>query len=412
MNNELFLVSALLANPSYSTEFALHTEWFENAALRRVVRMVNQLKGTAYTVQDVFRELKASYPFECGSLEELEMLAGNYEEQGIVQEVVRLTHKDYLDRELKKNSEVYAKTGSDKYADKIQRLLEERATLNRTKGDGKLTHAYKTFLQMLDEPNSLLRTFSELDTFLGGGLSGGQLVVIGARPAVGKTALGINMALNILDKNKHTAVDFFTLEMTDWQLTSRIISKRAKINSMLLRQPHNLVPKNREKAKEVIEDTMKLDLRIFGAEYDQINDIKHMIRKRAKDKPNQYVAFIDYAGLIKVSDSRKQERQVLNEVTRELKLLTNELQIVIVLFSQLNRGLESKQDKTPTLADLKESGSLEQDANVVLLLEKSKDRKNIVNCHVAKNREGMTGCIPFKFLPQFMDFDVDYASTR
>ena len=153
---------------------------------------------------------------------------------------------------------------------------------------------------------------------------------------------------------------------------------------------------------------MRHDLRVYGAEYEQLNDIKQVIRKRAKSKAGKYVAFIDYAGLVGVTDSRKTERQVMNEVTRTLKLLTNELDITIILFAQLNRGMEQRAEKKPTLADLKESGSLEQDANVVLLLSRNEQNEKIVDCQIAKNREGMTGCIPFKFIPQFMDFSIDY----
>lgn len=408
MNNELALISDLLAVPRLATEITVDPVWFESKSLQRVVAVIEQLKGTDYRIEDIHRELKAISPFEAGTLEEWELLADNYKRLGITHQLANMVHKDYLERELKQATREYASTSSEKQGERIERLLAEKASLKRVKRDGSLQNAYKEFLGLLDNDKPLLQTYDVLDKYLGGGLSAGQLVVIGARPAVGKTALGINLAMSILEKSDQARVDFFTLEMTDWQLMARVISRKAKINSMLLRQPSKLVEKNKEKAKRVFQETMKQDLHIYGAEYDQLNDIKQAIRKRAKDKENFYVAFVDYAGLINVADSRKNERQALNEVTRELKLLTNELQIAIVLFAQLNRGLEQRQEKKPTLADLKESGSLEQDANVVMLLSRNEQRQEIIDCQIAKNREGMTGCVPFKFIPQFMDFSPDY----
>lgn len=408
MNNELALISDLLAEPRLATEVTIDPVWFENKSLQRVAMVINQLKGNDYRIEDVYRELKALNPFESGTLEEWQLLSENYNHAGLTHELTTMLHRDYLERALKEATSQYAKTGSEKLGERIERLLAEKASLKRIKSEGSLQNAYKEFLGLLENETPLIRTYEVLDKYLGGGLSAGQLVVIGARPAVGKTALGINLAMRILEKNQESRVDFFTLEMTDWQLMSRIIAKKASINSMLLRQPSKLVQANKEKAIAAFEETMKKDLHIYGAEYDQLNDIKQTIRKRAKDKAHQYVAFVDYAGLINVSDSRKNERQTLNEVTRELKLLTNELQIAIVLFAQLNRGLEQRQEKKPTLADLKESGSLEQDANVVMLLSRNEQKKEIIDCQIAKNREGMIGCVPFKFIPQFMDFSPDY----
>lgn len=408
MNNELALISDLLADPRLVTEIIINPDWFETKSLRRVAVILNQLKGADYRVTDVYRELKATHPFDAGTLEEWQVLAESYTHAGLTHELATMVHREYLERELKQVSQAFARSGSEKEAERLQRLLEEKTALKRIKSNGSLQSVYKEFLGLLDNEKPLLRTYEVLDKYLGGGLSAGQLIVIGARPAVGKTALGINLAMQLLEKNQETRVDFFTLEMTDWQLMSRVISKKAGINSMLLRQPSKLVAENKAKAIAAFEETLQKDLHIYGAEYEQLNDIKQAIRKRAKNKAHQYVAFIDYAGLINVSDSRKNERQTLNEVTRALKLLTNELQIAIVLFAQLNRGLEQRQEKKPTLADLKESGSLEQDANVVLLLSRNEQKKEIIDCQIAKNREGMIGCVPFKFIPQFMDFSPEY----
>jgi replicative DNA helicase len=152
------------------------------------------------------------------------------------------------------------------------------------------------------------------------------------------------------------------------------------------------------------------DLRVYTSEYSNLNDIKYAIKQRLSDK--KYVVFVDYAGLITVNDTRKNERQVMNEVTRELKKLTTDYGITIVLLAQLSRAVEQRQDKRPMLSDLKESGSLEQDANVTLLLSADDKDSRKIRCDVAKNREGMTGVAPFIFDKKFMDFSVDFDEWR
>lgn len=102
----------------------------------------------------------------------------------------------------------------------------------------------------------------------------------------------------------------------------------------------------------------------------------------------------------------------MNEVTRELKKLTTDYGITIFLLAQVNRAVENRENKQPLMADLKESGSLEQDANVVMLLSASSDNKEKIRCEIAKNREGMTGVAPFVFKQQFMDFSVDFDEWR
>ena len=408
MNNELALVACLLKDPKRLTEYEINSTWFANEYCQQVLKALNNLKGTSYQLKDVYREMQAINLLNSGTLEDLDTLVGNAPEDDITAHLVYFVKKDYIERELTYTAKEFALNGTEDLAEKLQNLLAEKNALKQNKPNGRLDNVYQEFLGLIDTEKPLLQTFDKLDNYLGGGLSGGQLVVIGARPAVGKTALGTSMAMEILQKNEGTTIDFFALEMTAWQLTARFVSRKAKINSILFRNPHNLSEKNQQMSKQAFQEIMKHDLRVYGAEYEQLNDIKQVIRKRAKDKAGRYVAFIDYAGLVGVTDSRKTERQVMNEVTRTLKLLTNELDITIILFAQLKRGMEQRAEKKPTLADLKESGSLEQDAHVVLLLSRNEQNEKIIDCQIAKNREGMTGCIPFKFIPQFMDFSIDY----
>jgi replicative DNA helicase len=283
---------------------------------------------------------------------------------------------------------------------------EELESLKKVKSDGSIAKGYADFVEHLEaKQNPFIRTFPKLDTSLGGGFGPGELAVIGARPAVGKTAFAINLAMSALERTKDVAVDLFTLEMTTEQMMYRFVSKKAKINNMQIRNPIKLPNEKKRQAALAYKELSKLNIRIYDQEYTQLNDIVLAIRKRAKK--GKYLAIIDYAGLVAVKDSRKNAREILNEVTRRLKLLTNELGITVILLSQLSRDTE-KTGKVPTLADLKESGSLEQDANIVMFLyrEKPDDRKH-VQVKIAKSRDGVIGEIPFKFIGQFMEFSTE-----
>lgn len=405
-NNEMVLVAELLNDPRTITEIEIDPEWFESKVFQGIVTVIIGLAGSNYRVKDVYRELRAKQPFEAMTESELELLKGSHGMKfRMAPQLAEAIHSDFVERELQKATADYANTPSDSLAQRIGMLVEERSTLRQPKRTGELSGALAEFDEMRMTDNLLLKSFSNLDEFFGGGFSGGQLVIIGARPAVGKTALGIQLAENIVEKNEGCRSDFFSLEMTQWQVTSRIVARKAFINAILLKNPKSLTKENAAKCRQQILETMKKDLRIYD-DRKTLNAICYEIKKRAI--PRKYVAVIDYAGLISVQDSRKDERRTLNEVTRRLKELTTDLNITIILLAQLSRGIEARQDKRPTLADLKESGSLEQDANIVMLLSRDEKDQNKIICDIAKNREGINGTAVFKFIGQYQKITVDH----
>lgn len=408
LNNEMALVAELLANPNIITEIELDSAWFDSPVFQKITDTCLQLAGTNYRLEDIHREMKAKDPFSCPTMDELELLRDGANGQGLEYHLAESLHVAYVDRLVKQETERFATTGADKHANRLVELLEERSTLKTAKRTGTISDALETYDQMRQTDKALLASYGAIDQILGGGFSGGQLVIIGARPAVGKTVLGIQLALKILAQNEGARTDIFSLEMGQWQVASRIVAQRAKVNAVLLRNPYALNPENALKCRKVLSDLQKEDMRIYDDRY-TINDIVYTIKRRAKR--GQYVAIVDYAGLIEVQDSRKDERRALNEVTRKLKRLTNDLGITIILLAQLSRGLEGRQDKKPILADLKESGSLEQDANVVMLLSRDPKDNEILYCDIAKNREGITGVAKLRFRGQFQEI-TDYPEWQ
>lgn len=412
MNDELQLIAELLNDTSLITSLELDSAWLASPVAKKYLDAIERLKGMNYTPEQVYREVKATDYFNAGTVDEIEMLKSHATGEMDIEETANKIHLKYVDGLLANASQAYIQSRSQKDFLEMQKYAELRADISVQKSDGHLQSSFVAFHKSLDDDSDALETYKPLDNLLGGGITGGKLIVMAGRPATGKTAFALNLMEQMFEKNTDVACDFFTFEMGQNELITRLISKKTRINSMLFLKKNNLSPENKQKSREAYMRMIKeYDLRVFTSEYSKLNDIKSAI-KRNRNRKKKYVAFIDYAGLITVNDSRKNERQVMNEVTRELKKLTTDYNITIILLAQLSRAVENRNDGKPILSDLKESGSLEQDANVVMLLSADKNNNQKISCDVAKNREGMTGIAPFIFNKQFMDFGVDFDIWR
>lgn len=405
-NFEMQLTATLLIDPKQIQFLDINPDWIQGDSFKQIISAIQSKNGEEELLSDIQKTVKQLYPLSSLTTDDLIVLKTSEPTASQVSFYANQVHKDYLKRELKRLTSEYSLSEDDRFLPQITMYQEELESLKKVKSDGSIAKGYADFVEHLEaKQNPFIRTFPKLDTSLGGGFGPGELAVIGARPAVGKTAFAINLAMSALERTKDVAVDLFTLEMTTEQMMYRFVSKKAKINNMQIRNPIKLPNEKKRQAALAYKELSKLNIRIYDQEYTQLNDIVLAIRKRAKK--GKYLAIIDYAGLVAVKDSRKNAREVLNEVTRRLKLLTNELGITVILLSQLSRDTE-KTGKVPTLADLKESGSLEQDANIVMFLyrEKPDDRKH-VQVKIAKSRDGVIGEIPFKFIGQFMEFSTE-----
>lgn len=249
--------------------------------------------------------------------------------------------------------------------------------------------------------------FPRLDGILKG-IYGGNLVIIGARPGVGKSAFGLDLAESAARKG-HKAV-YFSLEMLRDELAERYICKRGNIP-----------------LDHIIDKTMTDDevMRFAQscAELSQlpiiINDSPDVtvqqIRAQARIIPDAEIIFVDHIGLLRASGKYQNRNLELGAISRELKNLATELRIPIVVLAQLNRGKEENQE--PQLNDLRDSGELEQNASKVIFLWKLDVENNIRGCKVAKNRRGKTGTVQMNFEGEYQRFverseDVESYNSR
>lgn len=247
--------------------------------------------------------------------------------------------------------------------------------------------------------------FSELNRMTGG-LQKSDLIILGARPSMGKTAFALNILANLARKNVPVAI--FSLEMSAEQLTNRLFSLYGLINSNSIRLG-KLDGNDLERLTLTASILSEKPLYIDDTAGLNISELRNKARKLKREKDIQLLA-IDYLQLMQ-GTSKKDRQQEISEISRQLKLLARELNITIIALSQLSRAVEARQDKRPMLSDIRESGAIEQDADIVMFLYRDEyynaDTKNkgLTELIIAKHRNGAIGKINLKFSKQFCLFE-------
>ncbi|MBQ5336385.1 MAG: replicative DNA helicase [Oscillospiraceae bacterium] len=246
--------------------------------------------------------------------------------------------------------------------------------------------------------------FTKLDTYTTG-LNRSDLIILAARPAMGKTSFAMNIALNVARKTeKQVAV--FSLEMSKEQLATRLLSTEALVDSKKLRS--GLLEKDDWMRLASSADTLcRMPMLIDDTPGITVQQMKAKLR-RVK---NLGLVVIDYLQLMNSTLKTDNRVVIISEITRQLKIMAKELDVPIILLSQLSRGPESRTDKRPMLSDLRESGSIEQDADIVMFLYRDAyynpttcTSPNVSECIVAKNRHGEVGTVEMVWDGQFTRF--------
>lgn len=247
---------------------------------------------------------------------------------------------------------------------------------------------------------------------------GGDLIVLAARPSVGKTALALNIAGHA--SGAGAIVPIFSLEMNAESLLTRMICALANIESYKLRDPRRyLTDDERRKYMDAIGIIDKLPIEIFDQPNCTIPDMMAECRRLKRENPGKpMVIILDYLQLLKWHRKAANRQEEVSGMSRELKIMARELQADVLALSQLSRSVEHRQDKRPMLSDLRESGSIEQDADKVMFLyrddyyDRSTENKNIVEVIIAKHRNGPTGTVELAFLKEYGKFlSLDHRSA-
>ncbi len=263
-----------------------------------------------------------------------------------------------------------------------------------------------------DTDEGLLTGYLDVDkmTF---GMHPGQMIVLAARPSMGKTSLGMNIAENVTlpQRRKGTATLVFSLEMPADQLAMRMICGRARVNMGRVRD--RMINKTQMQAlNHAAKELKQAPLFVDDSSSVNILELRAKARRLHQRHPLGFI-MIDYLQLISGTDNRVAREQQIAEISRGIKALAKELNVPVLVLSQLNRESE-KEKRLPRISDLRESGSIEQDADVVFLLAsnpKAEDNPTVPQSSrerlliIAKQRNGPTGEVPLTFIPDFTRFE-------
>ncbi|MBK7934013.1 MAG: replicative DNA helicase [Acidobacteria bacterium] len=250
--------------------------------------------------------------------------------------------------------------------------------------------------------------YYELDEITSG-LQRTDLIIVAARPSMGKTALCLNLAQNAA-LNSNAIVAVFSLEMSKEQLVTRMLSSEARVNAHRFRTGH-LMTKEWEKLAEAIG--VLSDARLFIDDTPGISvlEMRAKCRRLAAEQKGLDLVVVDYLQLMSGGKRTESRQQEVSQISRELKALAKELNVPVVALSQLSRAPEARNPPKPLMSDLRESGSIEQDADVVAFIfredyyNETDENKGLAELIISKQRNGPTGTVRLAFLKEFTRFE-------
>jgi replicative DNA helicase len=303
-----------------------------------------------------------------------------------------------------------------------RRVLEiaEKGTVSQTKT---LSEAMKEAFDRMDAKASkghstisgIKTGYVDLDN-LTAGLQNSELIIISARPSVGKTAFALNIVRHAIVEER-VPVFFVSLEQAKVELAERLLVCQSRVDSHRIRtgRVDSADAQKLLDGADILKGTATDPVKLFLDD----TPAQTLLRiaataRRLKLREGIRMIVIDYLQLIEPEDRKAPRQEQVAQMSRRLKFLARELNIPVIALAQVNRGSEDRQDHTPRLSDLRESGAIEQDADTVLMLhrpakfDKSQD-DNVLEVHVAKQRNGPTGEVTLSYLKQFMRYE-NYAA--
>jgi replicative DNA helicase len=303
----------------------------------------------------------------------------------------------------------------------IMAVTEKRLSSDFQQLEQQLWPAFKQFEYMTENKGQLsgiATGFSDLDRKTHG-FRAGELIVLGARPAVGKSSFALNVATGAAKTGVNVAV--FSLEMTVRDIVTRILCSEAEVSLTHVRDG-NLSERDWGEVTNAIGRLEKYHIAIDDTPALNITELRAKARRELRNSPNNGLVIVDYLQLMQPVRRNTENRQVeIAEISRGLKILAKDLQVPVLALSQLSRAIEARKDQRPQLSDLRESGAIEQDADVVMFLdrltspgvddEEGRPRRGQANLIIAKNRNGPTGEIRLAFREMYTKFQ-QVASQR
>lgn len=302
--------------------------------------------------------------------------------------------EDYQERESIRITKAWLSNKNQNNQDLITSLqeLDELAYDDEMNKNELLEDMYD--LPYLDaEDTGIPSGFKSLDN-LTGGFQNHNSYIVGARPSMGKTALMLNFALSAMRNGKFPLI--FSLEMSRESLLRRLISTIAKINLFKTRNPQELTNSQKETWQQAINELYHMDFEVYDNPVQTIQYMRSTIRREKRKHDKDIIVMIDYLTLIRTTGTHHSDHARISEISKDLKAMAKEYDCPVITLAQLSRGVEQRNDKRPMLSDLRESGSIEEDADGIMFLYREsyyddEVENNSLEINLAKHRDGPTG---------------------
>ncbi len=422
---EQAVLGAIFLEPSSLTLASeiLIPEDFYRAAHQKIFNCMLTLsdKGKAVDLVTVTEELSAAKLIEdIGGVSYLSELAGAVPTAANMEYYAKIVEEKSLLRRLIRTATTIAQEGYTR-EDEVEVLLGEAEKnileVAQRKNAGAFHNIKDVLVRTYDnieimhnrkgDITGIPTGFTELDKMTAG-FQRNDLIIVGARPSVGKTAFALNIAQNVATKTEEN-IAIFSLEMGAEQLVMRMLCAEGNIDAQRLRTG-SLTDDDWGKLTMAMGSLSNAGIFIDDTPGVRIQEIRSKCR-RLKQEHGLGMILIDYLQLIvgsgRAGENRQQE---VSEISRSLKALARELQVPVIALSQLSRGVEQRQDKRPMMSDIRESGSIEQDADIVAFLyrddyyDKESEDKNIIEIIIAKQRNGPVGTVQLAFVKEYNKF--------
>ena len=350
-----------------------------------------------------------------GGIDYLTQLSESTISANNTKEYISIVKNKSIARKVIRVGEQIANEAYDSSID-VDTMLEsvEKKVIDVTRS--KLSNDFKSGKEVFDEAVDHITKIQEAGSEITGvrtmyndldhrtaGFQKGDLIILAARPSMGKSALALNFALNSANANQGS-VAIFSLEMPSEQVAIRLLAAKSKVPIQKLRTG-NLNNEDWSKLNEAKQLLRNQNFFIDDTPGIRVADMYAKARKLAQDN-NLYMIVVDYIQLIQTTGNSESRQMEVSEISRKLKAMARELKVPVIALSQLSRNVEQRTDKRPMLSDLRESGALEQDADLVLFLyresyydheKENEDKREDVELIIAKHRNGPTGKIILAF---------------
>ena len=386
------MVNLALTNKTIDVTTVIHDlqmlNVFEKAGGSEYLSLIAEREYTPYNLES-YAELVLSASVKRKAIKVLEDLY----QAGFDSNVSTEDYIDYVERQVFELSKNRKADSFDKIGDVSKKVLDTIEINSKRQGN----------LVGLDTGFENLNRITQ-------GFQKGQLIILAARPAMGKSAFALNLLENVCKFNGNATVAMFALEMPSQQLVERMIASSTSIGLSNVRSG-NIQDSEWGRVQRTVNAFNNVNIYFDDASDSTISKIRAKCRKLKADDKLDFVV-VDYLQLINSDDTGRNDNESIRvqRISRSLKLMARELEIPVLALSQLSRNIEKQEDKRPGLSDLRDSGAIEQDADIVMFIyrdeiyNKHTDKKGEAEVLIRKNRAGQTGVVLFDFIGQYQKF--------